>query len=61
MVFGDAPCTWLQGKFGEGLDGTVGQTGEGVSQVAADGDIESAAAFDHREDGRYLRPSLLAA
>jgi len=39
----------------------VSGSGQDVSEVFALRDLHSAAAFDHREDGRYLWSGLLAA
>ena len=46
-------------KLGEGFDGAVGKAGEEFGEVAADGDIEPAAAFDDREDSGDLGAGLL--
>ncbi len=48
-------------EIGDELDGPVGKSRQDLVQVVADRDAEPAAAFDHRENRRYLRTSLLAA
>ena len=45
--------------LGYGLDGAIGQPGQHVDEVFADGDIEPAAALDNREDSGDLRTGLL--
>jgi len=48
-------------ELSHGLDGAIGQTRKDVFQVPADGDVEPAAALDHREDGGDLWTGFLAA
>ena len=47
-------------EFGEALDGAVGEAGEHVGQVFADGYAEPAAALDDGEDGGDFWAGLLA-
>jgi hypothetical protein len=48
-------------ELGQALDRAVEQTGQHLEQVLSDGDAESTAALDDREDGGDLWASLLAA
>jgi hypothetical protein len=48
-------------KFSETLDGSVGETGEHMSQVFADGHAETSAALDDGEDGGDFWAGLFAA
>jgi hypothetical protein len=52
-------CSWSE--LGHALDRAVEQTGQHLEQVLSDGDAESTAALDNREDGGDLWASLLAA
>src|SRR6516165_5414645 len=47
-------------KFCDALDGCVSESGQNVGEVIANGDFESAAAFDHGEDSGYARSGLFA-
>jgi len=50
-----------RGEFGQRLDGAVGQTGQHIGQVLADGYAKLAAALHDGENGRYLGTRFLAA
>ncbi len=48
-------------NVGDFLNVPVGESGQDVVQVIADGDPEPAAAFNHGEDRGHTRSGLLAA
>lgn len=50
-----------RGEFDERLDEAVSEAREDVGRVATHWDIESASAFNHREDGSDLGTSFFAA
>jgi hypothetical protein len=50
-----------RGDVFDALNGCVCETGQDVSEVVADRDLESSTAFHNREDGGHARPSLFAA
>jgi hypothetical protein len=54
-------CIVGRGELCQCLYAAVCQSGQYVSQVLVDGDIQFAAALDDAEDGGDLRASLLAA
>lgn len=41
------------------LNGCVGEAGQNIGEVLSDGDVESAAGFDHGEDGGHAWSGLL--
>ena len=51
----------LWGELGEALDGSAGKPGQDIGEIFADGQAESAAAFDDGEDCGHLRSGLLTA
>jgi hypothetical protein len=40
-------------EFRKFLNGCVGEAGHNIGEVLSDGDVESAAGFDHRENGGH--------
>jgi len=48
-------------KFGEALDGCIGESWQDVSQIVAHRDLHASAAFDDGEDRGHARSGLLAA
>ena len=48
-------------KFGEALDGCIGESGQDVSEVVAHRDLDAAVAFDDGEDCGQARSGLLSA
>jgi len=51
------PCG--RGTISEALEGRIGKTWQDVGKVFAYRDVETATAFDHRDDCGYSRPGLL--
>ena len=54
-------CPGGRSKFGEALDGCIGESGQDGGEVVAHRNAEPAAAFDDGEDCGHARSDLLAA
>ena len=54
-------CPGGRSKFGEALDGCIGESWQDVGEVVAHRDLHASTAFDHGEDRRHARSGLLTA